>query len=310
MCENCKARGSGSPPLRPKGEPALHIIRAGKFFEAKKGVIFIALAGSTVVAKRGSTGVYSSGSTGVAHAGSNFTAEAGSFVTAMYGSSGVAQNGSRVIKHYGSEVQVEDGAEVMEVADDERHLPPGHTVTTYAALDQIEKDLIDLAKDSAKKAHCPYSEFPVGAAVWAENAQGERALFWGANRETAAFNGVCAERSAIDDAVEERLRQYLAHRRLLRQKPGRFTLPALPAGHARARHQRHRAQRVQRSRHRCEVHGQAALPSRLRRVPTGRSRKVCIESTCARGRQHSSRPSPAHFISATQINQVGSRQDR
>jgi cytidine deaminase len=97
---------------------------------------------------------------------------------------------------------VEDGAFVNEVADDEQHLPPGHTVSRYSDLGDVEKMIVELAKESAKKAYCPYSNFPVGAAVWAENAKGEKAAFWGANRETKAFNGSCAERSAIDDAVK------------------------------------------------------------------------------------------------------------
>jgi cytidine deaminase len=218
MCNKCR---DGTPVLHRKkpDRPALHVIEAGKHFTAKN-CMFFALADSTVIAKRNTTGVFADGSHGEAHAGSNFTAESGSHVSALFGSSGVAKSGSFVIKHYGANIKVEDGADVVEVADDERHLPPGHIVTHYDEVSQIERDLIDLAKDRVEAAYCPYSGYFVGAAVWAENDKGERSLFWGVNRETAAFNGVCAERMAIDDAVKNGFRKVLLIAAYCAKNPG------------------------------------------------------------------------------------------
>ncbi len=58
---------------------------------------------------------------------------------------------------------------------------------------------LELAATQARQnAHCPYSQFPVGAAV--ETASGE--VFSGANVENRSFPlTVCAERSAIQAAV-------------------------------------------------------------------------------------------------------------
>lgn len=60
------------------------------------------------------------------------------------------------------------------------------------------KRLIDAAKRARLKAYCPYSRYPVGAAVLTETGR----IFTGANVENASYGlSVCAERVAIFNAV-------------------------------------------------------------------------------------------------------------
>lgn len=63
-----------------------------------------------------------------------------------------------------------------------------------AELNDELQNLIQKAKDAAKKAYAPYSEFKVGAAVLLENNE----IIEGNNQENAAYpSGLCAERVAI-----------------------------------------------------------------------------------------------------------------
>jgi len=60
------------------------------------------------------------------------------------------------------------------------------------------KQLESAAQQAMGNSHCPYSEFPVGAAVETESGD----IFAGANVENRSFPlTVCAERSAIQAAV-------------------------------------------------------------------------------------------------------------
>ncbi len=60
--------------------------------------------------------------------------------------------------------------------------------------------LLDAARQAAKMAYCPYSNFPVGAAVLM--ADGE--IFTGCNIENASYGlTICAERVALFKAVSE-----------------------------------------------------------------------------------------------------------
>ena len=63
-----------------------------------------------------------------------------------------------------------------------------------------DRELLSLAREAARNAYVPYSQFPVGAAV--ECADGS--VFTGCNVENAAFGStICAERTAIVKAVSE-----------------------------------------------------------------------------------------------------------
>ena len=62
----------------------------------------------------------------------------------------------------------------------------------------IRKKLIEAAKTAQKKAYCPYSRYPVGAAVMMESGR----IYTGCNVENASFGlAICAERVAIFKAV-------------------------------------------------------------------------------------------------------------
>lgn len=57
-----------------------------------------------------------------------------------------------------------------------------------------DKKLISKAKETAKTAYAPYSEFKVGACLLLENGE----IITGNNQENAAYpSGLCAERVAI-----------------------------------------------------------------------------------------------------------------
>jgi len=59
-------------------------------------------------------------------------------------------------------------------------------------------DMIEAAKRAAKIAYCPYSHFPVGAAVLTQSGN----IFSGANIENASYSvTLCAERNAAAHAI-------------------------------------------------------------------------------------------------------------
>ena len=60
-----------------------------------------------------------------------------------------------------------------------------------------DMELLEGARKAAENAYCPYSDFPVGAAV-----ESEHGSFAGCNIENASYSlGVCAERVAIHTAI-------------------------------------------------------------------------------------------------------------
>lgn len=64
-------------------------------------------------------------------------------------------------------------------------------------LSEVDRDLLNLAKESSKFAHSPYSHFKVGAAVLLNN--GEVSL--GNNQENSSYSAtICAERVALHSA--------------------------------------------------------------------------------------------------------------
>lgn len=59
---------------------------------------------------------------------------------------------------------------------------------------QIAQDLFEAARDAMQHAHAPYSKFPVGAAIRADDGK----IYAGANIENLSFpQGWCAEPTAI-----------------------------------------------------------------------------------------------------------------
>lgn len=61
--------------------------------------------------------------------------------------------------------------------------------TVSATITKLGK----LAKTARDKAYCPYSDYPVGAALVTKTGR----IFTGANVEIANYKGICAEGSAI-----------------------------------------------------------------------------------------------------------------
>ncbi len=62
----------------------------------------------------------------------------------------------------------------------------------------MAEDLYKAAKDAMAKCHAPYSKFPVGAAIRADDGE----IYTGANIENLSFpEGWCAETTAISHMV-------------------------------------------------------------------------------------------------------------
>ena len=63
----------------------------------------------------------------------------------------------------------------------------------YDELDETDRHLVDLARQSTYRSYAPYSHFSVGAAILLSNGE----TVTGSNQETAAFpSGTCAARTA------------------------------------------------------------------------------------------------------------------
>lgn len=71
-------------------------------------------------------------------------------------------------------------------------------MTTLDVLDPIVQKMKDAAWLASKSAYCPYSKFPVGAAVLTEDGE----VFAGCNVENASYGlSMCAERNAVFQAI-------------------------------------------------------------------------------------------------------------
>lgn len=69
-----------------------------------------------------------------------------------------------------------------------------------------DRQLVDLAFAMLSKSYVPYSQFPVGAAIYCEDGT----VFTGCNVENAAYGStICAERAALVKAVSESHREDL-----------------------------------------------------------------------------------------------------
>lgn len=67
-------------------------------------------------------------------------------------------------------------------------------------MSEKSEKLIKIARNAREKAHAPFSNFKVGAALSAENGE----VFTGCNIENASYSlTVCAERVAIFKALSE-----------------------------------------------------------------------------------------------------------
>lgn len=67
--------------------------------------------------------------------------------------------------------------------------------------------LLLCSREAKKSAYCPYSRFPVGAAL----LTGDGRIFSGCNIENACYPlGVCAERTAIQKAISEGYQEFRA----------------------------------------------------------------------------------------------------
>ena len=75
------------------------------------------------------------------------------------------------------------------------------------ASDSVIKMMKEAARSSSEKAYCPYSQFPVGAAVLTNTGD----IFSGCNVENASYGlSMCAERNAVFQAVANSQRQIIA----------------------------------------------------------------------------------------------------
>lgn len=75
------------------------------------------------------------------------------------------------------------------------------------ANDAVIQKMRAAALAAAEKAYCPYSNFPVGAAVLTEDGE----IFSGCNVENASLGlSMCAERSAVFQTVAKGYRKIVA----------------------------------------------------------------------------------------------------
>lgn len=68
-----------------------------------------------------------------------------------------------------------------------------------------QQDLLEQAREAANAAYCPYSNFPVGAAV-----ETDKGVFVGCNVENASYGlAMCAERVALFTAIAAGAKQIM-----------------------------------------------------------------------------------------------------
>ncbi len=69
------------------------------------------------------------------------------------------------------------------------------------------RNLIAAAREAATRAYCPYSNYPVGAALLTREWQ----IVTGSNVENVSFGlTLCAERTALVKAVSDGMREFIA----------------------------------------------------------------------------------------------------
>jgi cytidine deaminase len=73
--------------------------------------------------------------------------------------------------------------------------------------DDVLAAMAELARSASEKAYCPYSRFPVGAAVLTSTGE----IVQGCNVENASYGlTICAERNAVFQAVARGARELVA----------------------------------------------------------------------------------------------------
>ena len=64
---------------------------------------------------------------------------------------------------------------------------------TFEELSELDRKLVEMAKDATQRAYAPFSKYQVGAALLLDNGR----IVEGSNQENAAYpSGLCAERTA------------------------------------------------------------------------------------------------------------------
>ncbi len=66
-----------------------------------------------------------------------------------------------------------------------------------------QEQLLTAAEEASRTANCPYSGYPVGAALRIRTGSGEIVTVTGTNSETANYRSVCAEKHAVHRALAE-----------------------------------------------------------------------------------------------------------
>ncbi|TFK13883.1 Cytidine deaminase [Platysternon megacephalum] len=102
----------------------------------------------------------------------------------------------------GEVLQIPTGVTMAQVQYDcstGNHLNITNSTASPVGHEQIQL-LLHVCKEAKKSAYCPYSHFPVGAALLTCDGK----IFSGCNVENACYPlGICAERTAIQKAVSE-----------------------------------------------------------------------------------------------------------
>ena len=101
-------------------------------------------------------------------------------------------------------------------------------VCSYNELTEVQKNLIDRAKEACTRAYAPYSQFNVGAAA----LLGNKVTVCGNNQENAAYpSGICAERTILFYAGAQYPEQPVLKLAIAALKEGTYTpQPIAPCG--------------------------------------------------------------------------------
>ncbi|XP_055684416.1 cytidine deaminase-like [Lutzomyia longipalpis] len=95
------------------------------------------------------------------------------------------------------------------------------TTAEFKTLDKDVQELIEAAIDARTRSYCPYSNFPVGAAIRTTCGR----IFKGCNIESCTKTPtICAERTAIAKAVSEGYKEFAAVA-VIGQQENAFTTP-------------------------------------------------------------------------------------